>query len=437
MTDKVVVNSDEVNQQLSPDDSSVHLTSSANGNKDGEYLPEDFQSEYVTLNSELKWSPLSSRAKYQSEGFLSATSTGRDNSSVRDLVNGEYKESRLDFAYLTANPLFIRGKSDEFTKIQVLNTTQEWEQIEAEIKSSKLNLRYEKTIATNENLKRVLHDGCRVLHLSGHGLQHRLIFEDQDKLGEAKIITTSELKKLLLGTTATAKTSLEVVVVSACHSFFAGAAFRDNGIKSVVCVKYNTTVDDKAALTFSRSFYNSLFSTKDHTVKNAFDGARTCIEILQGSQVDKYKLLQADEDHKIPPEMGTERNSDNKTEEQSGNVLPKTPLRIGREEEMSNVLDLLSKKSETRVVVVHNASKESGKRAFALMLAHYLSERSTFAFNRIFFFEKGDLYWSERKSFLSTIREQFHRKQSNWDKSQIELFRDLRNNAKGVRGEFR
>lgn len=466
MADKAPNNSDKlpfIQPDLNLDDSSVHLTSSENGDdnvagqiedEDEKELNNQYQSFTIPIDMKIPTptilqGPLNSgirplglsKATYLS-GKLDgdhlpahvpskskATSSLLENQRMRkeyERRKNVQSNSKLDFAYLTANPLIIQGKGGEYNKIQVLNTAQEWEQIEAEIKSSKLKVKYEKAIATEENLKRVLEQECSVLHLSGHGLQHKLIFEDQDKLGEAKIITTRALKELL-GTTG--QTSLELVVVSACHSYFAGKAFLDNSIKSVVCVKYDTTVDDKAALTFSRSFYNSLWSPKEHTVKKAFNGAKTCIEILQGSQVDKYKLLQADVDHKVPQISSIETGElcVNLSEEQPGNILPKNPLRVGREAALRNVLNKLSTTSETRVVIVHNASKGSGKRAFALWLAHYLSERSTFTFRRIFFFEKNDF---PRHNFLHHIWKAFIIKQDNWAEDQLKILHELKKRSR-------
>jgi len=345
------------------------------------------------------------------------------------------QSSRLDFAYLTAQPLVI--DRDGLNKIQVLNSADEWKKIEKVIQKSEVNLRYEKAIATTENLQRVLNLGCRVLHLSGYGLQHRLIFEDEEKLGVAQVISTNSLQKLL-DALITKQRWLELVVVSACHSYFAGKAFQDNGIKSVVCVKYDTSVDDKAAQTFSSSFYNSLFSLKELTVCNAFNGAKTRIEIQHSGQ-DKYMLLQKYKDHRVLwnrdtlSSIGT-KNWENLSKKPSANCLPRNPQRVGREIEMELVLRQLNKSSQKRVVVVHSASKGSGKRAFALMLAHYLSERSTFAFHRIFFFEKTDLIvrkesrkrkHGRRRPISANFALQFLNKQTDWNPEQQRILHDF------------
>jgi len=344
--------------------------------------------------------------------------------------------SRLDFAYLTAHPLVI--EKDGLTKIQILNSGDEWKAIEQVIQKSEIKLRYEKAIATTESLQRVLNLGCRVLHISGYGLQHRLIFEDEEKLGLAQVISTSSLRKLL-DALITNQRWLELVVVSACHSYFAGKTFLDNGIKSVVCVKYDTTIDDNAAQTFSSSFYNSLFSQKELTVCKAFDAAKARIEIAHSGGENKYMLLQDDKDHKVVwyrSSTAMDRlQCENLSTEPHANCLPKNPSRVGREIEMQFVLRELNKNSQKRVVVVHSASKGSGKRAFALMLAHWLSERSTFAFDRIFFFEKGNLAENKdaprkgkavrKNPIWSQFAYQFLNKQNNWSPEQKKILKEF------------
>jgi len=257
--------------------------------------------------------------------------------------------SRLDFAYLTAHPLVI--ETDGLAKIQILNSGDEWKAIEQVVQKSEIKLRYEKAIATTESLQRVLNLGCRVLHISGYGLQHRLIFEDEEKLGVAQIISTNSLRKLL-DALITNQRWLELVVVSACHSYFAGKTFLDNGIKSVVCVKYDTAIDDNAAQTFSSSFYNSLFSQKELTVCKAFDAAKARIEIAHLGGEGKYMLLQDDKDHKVIWHRSSSAmdrlQCENLSSEPPANCLPKNPSRVGREIEMQFVLRELNKNSQKK-----------------------------------------------------------------------------------------
>ena len=76
---------------------------------------------------------------------------------------------------------------------------------------------------------------------------------------------------------------LEFVVVLTCHSQFVGEIFLQAGTKHVVCIDQSATVQDDAAMTFTETFYRSVFH-RNMEVCRAFDFAKQSVGIRHGEQ---------------------------------------------------------------------------------------------------------------------------------------------------------
>jgi len=119
--------------------------------------------------------------------------------------------------------------------------------------------------ATTDAVRSAVTMGCRALHISGHGHQSAVWFEDG--LAGLQLVDKESLIKLLRAGNAPTP---DFVFISACYSESTAEAFLDLGVKHVVCVKVDVQIQDSLAVVFTRAFYLALLSGQ-HTVKNAFD----------------------------------------------------------------------------------------------------------------------------------------------------------------------
>ncbi|MFZ2411827.1 MAG: CHAT domain-containing protein, partial [Candidatus Methanoperedens sp.] len=106
-------------------------------------------------------------------------------------------------------------------------------------------------IATTDELASGITEGYNILHLSGHGSQEFLLFEDGK--GGSQLISGDYLKRLI-GTGG----PFELAIVSACHSEKIGKMLTDAGIKHVVAIRCDVPVLDYAAIAFAGQFYRNL-----------------------------------------------------------------------------------------------------------------------------------------------------------------------------------
>jgi len=119
--------------------------------------------------------------------------------------------------------------------------------------------------ATTDAVRSAVTMGCRALHISGHGHQTAVWFEDG--LAGLQLVDKDSLIKLLSAGNAPIP---DFVFISACYSESTAEAFLDLGVKHVVCVKVDVQIQDSLAVVFTRAFYLALLSGQ-HTIKNAFD----------------------------------------------------------------------------------------------------------------------------------------------------------------------
>ncbi|CCI50258.1 unnamed protein product [Albugo candida] len=124
--------------------------------------------------------------------------------------------------------------------------------------------------ASTESFRVMVTMGCRALHLSGHGDENHLYFEDG--LGLVHPIPHISLKELF---SAGKKAPLRHVFLSACSSAPLANALVSCGIPHVIAVRTSQKVEDHAAIEFTRSFYLALATGK--SVQNSFTIAREAV----------------------------------------------------------------------------------------------------------------------------------------------------------------
>ena len=124
-------------------------------------------------------------------------------------------------------------------------------------------------MATDKNFVDMMKENPRILHISCHGLnltlkhgpvydservekETCLLFEKEN--GEGHLVNSKILNQLILKSAE----SLDLIVLAACNSEFAGKIFLKCGAKHVICIKKDKEVLDEAAIDFSNHFYSEI-----------------------------------------------------------------------------------------------------------------------------------------------------------------------------------
>lgn len=96
---------------------------------------------------------------------------------------------------------------------------------------------------------------------------HYLLFENH--FGDGDLVSAHELSQFM---SSLRGESFALVFVAACDSENVGKIFQVNGAQHVVCVENRRLVLDDAAIHFTKTFYDQLF-TKEEQVCTAFQQA--------------------------------------------------------------------------------------------------------------------------------------------------------------------
>lgn len=130
-----------------------------------------------------------------------------------------------------------------------------------------MNVRF--GVATSDNLLKMITQGCKGLHISGHGDPSNLVLEDG--FGGLKVLKVDALRNILVG----GGHELQFVFISACFSARAAHAFVEAGVPHVIAVQERAQVTDTSARAFARHVYMALCRGK--TVKQAFHAGRAAV----------------------------------------------------------------------------------------------------------------------------------------------------------------
>ncbi|CDW71451.1 UNKNOWN [Stylonychia lemnae] len=246
------------------------------------------------------------QAKQQLESYGSYYIGNNGDRSIAD--------APLHLAFLFASPLVMRGQGakgesqDNFSIIPLIEFVKEFKEIRNSIKETKRLIRLRAKQATIENLSLILAQNPLALHFSGHGIENNkenfgrrfkqrqadgnyLLFETED--GEGELVSEKTLSEFI----HSSNTKLEFVFVASCYSEFAGKIFLNAGAKHVICVKSGQQIADLAVITFSKSFYHSVFS-QTMTICDAFNMAQKQVQVKYGTgESNKFSILINEESH--------------------------------------------------------------------------------------------------------------------------------------------
>ena len=117
-------------------------------------------------------------------------------------------------------------------------------------------------MANLDNLEKALNLQTQILHIICHGdylqseQKYYLFFENENS--ELDRITGDRFKEFFKNKI----NNVKLAFVNACHSEEVGKIFYEAGIPFVIAVQSNLKIEDKAATTFSKTFYMDLISGK-------------------------------------------------------------------------------------------------------------------------------------------------------------------------------
>jgi len=180
-------------------------------------------------------------------------------------------------------PLARQDRSGTLHPLEILDYSAEREMMIQVFKEVHRDVAVHFDFATTDSLRTALTLGCKALHLSGHGEQGGLCFED-GKSG-LQVLTVARLRDLLRA----GGVSLQFVFVSACFSKEIGETFVAEGVQHVVCVKVDSKIQDVAAIAFTRAFYVAFLTGK--SVLASFTIAQ---EALKSSPLVPNSVLEGD-----------------------------------------------------------------------------------------------------------------------------------------------
>ena len=167
--------------------------------------------------------------------------------------------------YLYSAPLVAPDGSP----LDALDMKAEKDAIIHELSTCKKEISFRIGVATVDELAKSIEEGFNILHVSCHGREEFLLFEDGK--GGSQPVTGDYLKRFIqMGG------PFELAVVSACHSEKIGALLVEAGIPHVVAIKCDAPILDHAAIAFVGQFFRSLF--QGDALQKAYEMAKLLVE---------------------------------------------------------------------------------------------------------------------------------------------------------------
>lgn len=147
------------------------------------------------------------------------------------------------------------------------------------------------SVSTTDILKYVYRVKPHLVHFSLHGNKSKgLYFVDETDSINENIMPVKDFEFIF--SHITKKIDIKGVILSACNSYQFGKSIVDY-VNYVIAM--DDFIDDQAAITFSRSFYATIFDNNNYNVEEAVDIARTAVYLkkfkdAEGNDIEYYKV---------------------------------------------------------------------------------------------------------------------------------------------------
>ena len=256
-------------------------------------------------------------------------------------------------------------------------------------------------VATKDSFEETIRRAPRVLHISCHGIRLKdrssaLLFENQ--YGAGDLVTEEQLTNLL----KSSQKKIELIFLAACDSERIGKIFQKCGIPHVICVKQERFVLDEAAIKFTSTLYQAVFSGRN--ICDAFSEARSAVAFtLKEVEANLFTMLRP-EDYEDPldPYAGYKKKRHTcraLAEPPYGqwncmsehNLVKRIPAQAVnfkfRDREVSRLLEMILGEDSRMVQLL--GLRGIGKSSLAKSVLHYAAARKMFTGGVLFIKLKG------------------------------------------------
>jgi hypothetical protein len=121
-----------------------------------------------------------------------------------------------------------------------------------------------------------------ILHFALHGNKSKgLYLIDDNETNNESILTIEDFQYIFLNIAK--KIKIKGVIISACNSYSFGKSIVEH-VDYVIAM--DDFIDDEAAITFSKTFYATIFDEVDYDVENAVNIARTAVHLKKFKDTD-------------------------------------------------------------------------------------------------------------------------------------------------------
>lgn len=246
--------------------------------------------------------------------------------------------------------------------------------------------KYKSRFATTNEFFSSINEGYNILHLSGHGSEEYLYFENGK--GGVEELHFEDIKEMFDDVEEIKQ--LDLITISACHSEKIAKTFIDLGVKSVVAVKTEYAVFDKFATKFFEVFYENLLKNRK-SIKNSFDSAKKQLKFdtewreYKKNNKDKKSFFDEDKKYSLFPEHRTHEFSldvlkesrekaDNFGNNLNNNVLNREGVFTGRIQQIFEVIQLVK---GNRIITIKGVGG-IGKTSLAMEVARWFLHKDEF-----------------------------------------------------------
>jgi len=216
-----------------------------------------------------------------------------DKRHARDMAREAERTARLSQPVLhavhprpapTIKVLFLATSPEDQARLRLDHEVREiQEKIRATEHRESLELHWRPAVRTTDLLQALNEVQPHIVHFSGHGSQHFLVFEDQQ--GNSKPLTNDVLAGLLHATSD----RIRLVIFNSCSSVVQAALATEY---VDMAIGMNVSIGDEAAKVFAAQFYSSIgFGL---SVAEAFEQAKMAIALAGLDEAETPVLHSAD-----------------------------------------------------------------------------------------------------------------------------------------------